>query len=300
LRRLHIPLHLLRAFIATARHSSMSRAAEELSLTQSAVSKQVVELERLLGHAMFERVRKRLVLSPVGQRYLARVQPLLQALDAATLDVLAQGDGGGALHLSTFPTFAAKWLIPRLQDFRRSHPDVTLHFVPYAQGYDFTLPELDCAIRYGEGTWPGSIAQYLIGREMVVIAPPASLDARPLRRPEDIRDHDLLQHATVPGAWAEWCEAHGVAGINPMGGQVMEQYSTVIQAVSVGLGLALVPRCLVDDDLARGIVRAPLEGRRSRPFKTQAGYYLCYPEAKAHLPALAAFRDWITACCGSG
>jgi LysR family transcriptional regulator, glycine cleavage system transcriptional activator len=291
--RLHPPIHLLRAFIATARHLSISRAAEELCLTQSAVSKQVIELEATLGTHLFERVRKRLVLSPAGQRYLGRVEPLVKALEAATLEIIAHGDSGGALHLSSLPSFGAKWLIPRLPDFRQRHPDVTLHFVPFAQGYDFHLPELDCAIRYGEGTWPGAMADYLTGRTMVVIAPPRSAKLLPLRKPQDAARHVLLQHATVPRAWEAWCQQHQVRGINPLAGPTLDQYTSLVHAVMAGMGLALVPRCLVQDELDAGVVTAPLDDTPAGRFRMQTGYHLCYPESKAQVPALRAFREWL-------
>ncbi len=293
--RLHPPLHLLRAFIATARHLSISRAAEELCLTQSAVSKQMLDLESRLGTPVFERVRKRLLLSPAGQRYLGRVEPLMKALESATLEIMAHGDSGGALHLSSLPTFGAKWLIPRLPSFQALHPDVTLHFVPFAQGYDFHLPELDCAVRYGAGSWPGAVSDYLTGREMVVIAPPRLARALVPKRPQDVSRHVLLQHASVPTAWAAWCDEHGVKGVNPLAGPTLDQYTSLIHAVMAGMGLALVPRCLVDDEVKAGVVSAPLAQAAARPFLTAAGYYLCYPESKAQVPALQAFRSWITA-----
>lgn len=293
--RLHPPTHLLRAFIATARHLSISRAAEELSLTQSAVSKQVIELESMLGTPLFERVRKRLLLSPVGQRYLGRIEPLVKAIEAATLEIIAHGDSGGALHISCLPSFGAKWLIPRLTAFRAAHPDVTLHFVPFSQGYDFHLPELDCAIRYGEGTWPGATASYLTGRTMVVIAPPRAARAMPLRKPQDVARHVLLQHATVPEAWENWCRRHRVDGINPLNGPTLDQYTSLVHAVMAGMGLALVPRCLVQDELQAGVITAPLDGTPAGEFETSSGYHLCHPEGKAQVPALRAFRDWIVA-----
>ena len=293
--RLHPPIHLLRAFIATARHLSISRAAEELCLTQSAVSKQVIELEAALGTHLFERVRKRLLLSPAGHSYLGRVEPLVKALEAATLEIMAHGHSGGALRLSSLPSFGAKWLIPRLPSFRVAHPDVTLHFVPFSQGYDFHLPELDCAIRFGEGTWPGAMADYLTGRTMVVIAPPRSARALPLRRPQDAARHVLLQHATVPHAWEAWCQQHGVQGLNPLAGPTLDQYTSLIHAVMAGMGLALVPRCLVQDEIASGVVTAPLDGSAAGEFRMLAGYHLCYPEGKAQVPAVKAFRDWVVA-----
>ena len=295
MRPLAPPIHLLKAFVTTARFGSISRAAEALHLTQSAVSKQVQELERTIGVPLFERVRKRLTLSPGGQRYEAAVRPLLAQLEAATLALITDTDGGGALHLSMLPTFGTKWLIPRLPDFQQLHPHIALHFVPYVQAYDFHRPDLDCSILFGEGHWPGAVAHYLIGRETVLIAPPIAATRRTISVPQDVLGFTRLQHVTVPQAWSNWMQVHGVETTNPFAGPQMDQFHGLIRAVAAGMGLALVPRCLVQDDIAAGAVTAPLDdGHVDTP-----GYWLCYPEAKAHLPPLESFRAWLlTQCAG--
>lgn len=293
MRRLNPPLHLLRAFTTTARFGSISRAAESLNLTQSAVSKQVQELERWIGTQLFERTRKRLTLTLSGQRYEAAIRPLLAQLEAATLDLIASTDGGGALHLSTLPTFGAKWLIPRLPDFQRTHPHIAVHFVPYVQGYDFQRADLDCSILFGDGHWPGAVADYLTGRDVVLIAPAAPPDQPLLRKPGDVRKFVLLQHVSVPQAWARWCHRHGVIGMDPMVGPQLDQFHSLIRAVAVGMGLALVPRCLVQDDIAAGTVSAPLDD----PHQGDMGYYLCYPPARSHHAPLVSFQRWLLAQC---
>lgn len=289
MRRLHPPVHLLQAFATTARFGSISRAAEALHLTQSAVSKQVQELERWTGVPLFERVRKRLALTPAGERYEAAVRPLLAQLEAATLELITSGDGGGALHVSTLPTFGAKWLIPRLPAFQREHPHITLHFVPYVQGYDFHRADLDCSILFGLGHWPGAVAEYLTGRDVILIAPPAPKGKPVLRRASDVARFTRLQHVSVPHAWSHWCEAHGVKDVNPFAGPQLDQFHSLIRAVAAGMGLALVPRCLVQDDVGAGIVSAPLDDG----YVDEAGYWLCYPESRAHLAPLVAFRQWL-------
>jgi DNA-binding transcriptional LysR family regulator len=286
MRRLYPPTHLLLAFGTTARLGSISRAAEALHLTQSAVSKQVQELERWTGVPLFERVRKRLRLTSAGRRYDEALRPVLAQLEAATLELVTSGDGGGALHLSTLPTFGAKWLIPRLPGFQHSHPQVELHFVPYVHGYDFQRPDLDCSILFGDGRWPGAVADYLTGRDVILIAPPGK---QRLRRPQDVAKFTRLQHITVPHAWARWCEAHGVTGITPAAGPQLDQFHSLIRAVAAGMGVALVPSCLVQDDIATGLVSAPL----SDGYVDELGYWLCYPESRAQLPSLVSFRRWL-------
>jgi LysR family glycine cleavage system transcriptional activator len=289
MKRLMPPLHLLRAFTTTARFGSVSRACEALNLSQSAVSKQIAELERLTGVLLFERVRQRLTLTPGGLRYEVAVRQLLTQLEAATLELITGGDGGGTLHLSTLPTFGAKWLIPRLPEFQRQHPHIELHYVPYAQGYDFHREDLDCAILFGNGQWPGARADYLTGREVVLIAPPVLAAQPPLDRAQDIAGFTLLQHVSVPHAWTHWCAAHGVSGVNPLMGPQLDQYHSLIRAVRAGMGLALVPHCLVQDDIAAGLVSTPLDDG----YMDEMGYYLCYPESRSHLKPLSSFRQWL-------
>jgi LysR family transcriptional regulator, glycine cleavage system transcriptional activator len=291
LRRLNPPLHLLRAFCTVARFGGVSRAAEALHLTQSAVSKQVQELERWVGISLFERSRKRLSLTPAGERYEKAVSALLARLEAATLELITSGgDGGSALHLSALPTFAAKWLIPRLPQLQQLHPQLTLHFVPYVHGYDFSDPELDCSILFGDGHWPGARSHYLAGNDVVLIAPRdgvGELDVRSLR---DVARCTLLRHVTVPEAWQRWSETHGVPVADTLSGPQFDQFQTMIRAVSVGMGVALVPRCLAQDEITAGTVAEPLP---QGGYTSDVGYWLCYPEARAHLAPLVRFRDWL-------
>ena len=288
LRRLTPPVHLLRAFSTVARFGGVSRAAEALHLTQSAVSKQVQELDKWVGVPLFERNRKRLTLSSAGERYEKSVRALLSQLESATLELITSSDGGGALHLSTLPTFGAKWLIPKLPDFQTRHPQVTLHFVPYVQGYDFGSPTLDCAILFGDGHWPNTRAHYLTGREVVLIAP--RNPEQSIRTPADVAHCTRLRHVTVPQAWSRWSETYGVEDMDPLSGPQFDQFQTIIRAVQAGMGVALVPRCLVQDEINAGLVSEPLP---QHSVLSDQGYWLCYPETRANLTPLQQFRDWL-------
>lgn len=290
LRRLTPPVHLLRAFSTVARFGGVSRAAEALHLTQSAVSKQIQELEKWVGVDLFERSRKRLTLTPAGERYEKAVRALLSQLESATLELITSTDGGGALHLSSLPTFGASWLIPRLPQFQQRHPQVTLHFVPYAQGYDFESPHLDCSILFGEGHWPGARAHYLDGQDVALIAPPASFDGPPIRTPHDVARYTRLRHLTIPHAWMTWAHAWGVDNLDPVAGLQFDQFQTIIQAVMAGMGVALVPRCLVEAQIAKGLVSEPLP---EHGLISNLGYWLCYPESRANIAPLVALRNWL-------
>ena len=234
MRRLYPPLHLLRAFATTARFGSITRASESLHLTQSAVSKQIQDLERWTGTALFERVRKRLSLTPAGERYDAAIRPLLAQLEAATLELISGGEGAEPLRVSTLPTFGAKWLIPRLPAFQTAHPQITLQFIPHMQGYDFHLKDLDCSILFGDGFWPGAVADYLIGHATVLIAPPVSSAAPQMTEPKDVSRFALLHHASVPQAWTRWTDRYGLQDLNPMAGPQFDQFHSLCCAVAVG------------------------------------------------------------------
>jgi len=289
LRRLNPPVHLLRAFSTVVRFGGVSRAAEALHLTQSAVSKQVQELEKWVGVTLFERNRKRLTLTPAGERYERAVRALLSQLEAATLELITSDDRSGALYLSVLPTFGAKWLIPRLPQFQQREPQVTLHFVPYVHGYDFESPTLDCSILFGDGHWPGARAHYLVGQQVALIAPPNGSPGAPvLRQPGDLMACTRLRHVTIPDAWAQWSQAHGVSGMRALDGPQFDQFQSIIRAVMAGMGVALVPRCLVQDEIASGMVTEPLPG-----YTSHLGYYFCYPEGRAHHGALVSLRDWL-------
>ncbi|MBY4895805.1 LysR family transcriptional regulator [Cupriavidus sp. AU9028] len=292
MRRLSPSLTGLQAFEAAARHSSFTVAARELHVTQGAVSKQVRQLETSLGVDLFERVRQRLVLTDAGRRYLERIAPSLREIEAATIELVASQGQGGTLHIASMPTLGAKWLIPRLPQFFERHPEVRLEFVPHAQGYDFSQPDLDAAIRFGDGVWPGSLADYMTGREVLPVCKPGLLVNQPggiAASPQDLLDYPLLHHTTVPEAWSDWLGALGVTTRGAWGGPRFDQFSLLTQAALSGLGIALIPRCLIEQELATGalVVAHPARVLSSK------GYYLCYPEQKKHLPALQIFRQWV-------
>ena len=146
----------LQAFEVAARHSSFTRAAQELCVTQGAVSKQVKHLEAFVGVELFLRIRQGLVLTEAGRAYLAKIQAGLGQIEAATVELIAHQGRGGTLNLTCMPTFGARWLIPRLTAFMRQRPDIHVEFLPHRQGYDFSAPELDAAVRFGEGLCPAA------------------------------------------------------------------------------------------------------------------------------------------------
>jgi LysR family glycine cleavage system transcriptional activator len=292
MRKLYPQMPWLRSFVVTARHGSISRAAVALHLTQGAVSKQIMELEQSLGVALFTRARKRQFVSAAGQRYLPAVQAALAQTESATLELLAHGNQGRALHVYCVPTFAAKWVIPRMVHLNALHTSITVDFVHTSRAQDFNGLDLDCAIRYGNGDWQDASSDYLAGREVVLIAPSKPNKGAALRQRADIAKHTLLHHFQVPDAWPQWCLAQGLSAISTQQGPVLDNYNSLIRAVMAGLGLALVPACLVREEIEAGLVSAPLAAELV-PYQTMTGYFLCCPRARTCTPALTVFRQWL-------
>lgn len=283
MRRLYPSTLELLAFETTARHMNMSRAAEELCVTQGAVSRQVLQLEHWLGVALFERVGNRLVLTADGQAYLDQVRPSLAALEQATL-ALRQRRATRGVTLSCAPTFGARWLIPRLPALAREHPDLQVGFCPFGQAD----ASADWVIRYGEGVWPGLSAHYLGGRELSVVFAP---QLGPLCTPGAVQQQVLLQHASLPHAWAQWCQANGLDDATGQAyhGPRFEQFSILIEAVMAGLGVGLVPTCLVERELAAAQVLA-LDSVTPPSWK---GYYLTRAESAPRSAAAELFFAWL-------
>ena len=282
-------LPALAAFEAAARHGSFTRAAEELNLTQGAVSRQVQALEAQLGLRLFERVRQRVALTPAGAAYAPEVRVALARLSAATVNLMAFRGAGGVLNLAILPTFGTRWLIPRLPRFLERNPGITINFATRLVPFDFERENLDAAIHFGDPVWPGTRMHRLMGEEIVPVASPALLARRPLTEPADVLGLPLLQQATRPRAWEHWLAAQGLSAERATPGPRFEQFAMVAQAAVAGLGLAIVPRFLVEDELRTGALQIPFD----RSVHSAEAYYLVYPEEKADWPPVAAFRGWL-------
>lgn len=287
--RRHCPsLVALQAFEAVANHGSLTRAALSLCISQGAVSKQIKQLEAFLAIDLFERVRYGLVLTPAGERYLQEIAPALDRIEAATLNAVPRPSHDGILRITCMPTLGARWLIPKLPDFMRRYPDVHLEFLPHRYGYDFSAPELDAAIRFGDGVWPDCRADYILGKAVVPVAKPDLL-ALPVTNPEELAGMPLLQHVSAPHAWHDWMRAAGAHPEHMNKGPSFDQYSLLAEAAIAGLGVALIPACLVEEELHNG----KLQRVYDVSILEQQGYYLCYPEDRAQMPELTAFREWL-------
>jgi LysR family glycine cleavage system transcriptional activator len=292
-------LNALRAFEAAARHLSFTRAAAELNVTQTAISHQIRGLEERLGVQLFRRLPRGLLLTEEAQRYAPALRAAFEQIATATEELSASGSGG-VLTLSTVPSFAAKWLVPRLGRFRAAHPEIDLRISASLRAVDFAREDFDAAIRMGRGNYPGLRVDALFGEVMFPVCSPRLLAGpKPLSRPEDLRHHVLLHDvdasisafAALPQAWRLWLERAGVQGIDVQRGPVFEDSAMLLDAAAEGQGVALGRSALVAADLAAGRLVKPFD--ISLPFALT--HYLVCPEATADRPKIAAFRAWLLA-----
>ncbi len=259
------PIADLLAFEAAARHASISRATQELHLTQSAVSRQIRQLEQQLGMALFHRVRQRIVLTDAGRVYAADVRAALQQLSAGTQKAMALSHAGGLLNLAVLPTLGTRWLIPRLGHFTARHPEVTVNFAARTEPFDFTGTPFDAAIHFGAPTWPGAVCEFLMREEAVPVASPAFRQRNGIRTPQDLARVVLLQQSTRPTQWSDWFEQAGAPTTVALRGPRLEHFAMIAQAAVCGQGTALLPRFLIAQELADGDHPAERAEQRQRP-----------------------------------
>lgn len=289
------PLNALRAFEAAARHLNFSRAAEELSVTPGAVSQQIQNLEDYIGAALFKRTPKGLLLTDAAQIALPALREAFDRLAEAASMLTAAVDGR-RLTVSVAPSFAAKWLVPRLGLFEEAHPQVDVWVSAGMELVDFASGEVDVAIRYGAGRYPGLEVQRLMQETVLAVCSPDLLTTNPLEELTDLAHHVLL-HDGSPDAddscpdWTMWLAARGVKGVDGQRGPRFNQSSLVIEAAVGGRGVALAKRALAQADLDAGRLVAPFQIATAVDF----AYYVVHPKAKGRLPQVKAFVTWLAA-----
>lgn len=299
-RRLY-PLNALRAFEAAARHLSFVNAAEELHVTPAAISHQVKTLEAFLGVALFRRRARGLLLTDSGQDVLPDLRDGFSALDRAVERVQRAGSRT-ALTVSVAPVFAAKWLVPRMRDFSETHSDIDVRISAGLEAVDFQRDDVDAAIRFGRGDYPGMRAVKLFDETVTPMCSPRIGDrGAPLGRPEDLADHvllhdDSLQFDRDAPTWATWLKAAGVTAVDPARGTHFSHPDHSLQAAIDGAGVVLGWRNLAAADLAAGRLIAPFD----LVLPMGLGFYLVCPEHHAARPGLSPFRDWLLTEVGAG
>ena len=286
-------LQALACFEAAARHESYTRAAQELALTQGAVSRQISVLEEFLGVALFRRTRHGVVLTGRGAEYLGQIAPRLQGLEQDTLDCMSSRGPGGIIHLAAAPTFATRWLIPRLPQLKLAHPQITVHIETSTRPFMFADTVFDAALYAGTPdqvrNWAGTRATRLMGEVLIPVCSPQLLDQRGELTPVAMAQLPLLQQSTRPAGWRQWFDAAGVTAPNALFGPRYELFSMTAAAAAQGLGLALVPRMLIEDELARGDLVVACE----RPLLGDRAYYLVAPERADERLSSKIFLSWL-------
>jgi LysR family glycine cleavage system transcriptional activator len=288
------PLNALRAFEAAARHLSFTKAADELNVTQAAVSHQVKALEERLGMPLFKRGNRSLLLTDAGQAYLPALREAFDGIAQAT-DRLRITSGEGPLKVSALNSLAAKWLMPRLPKFRSLHPEVDVLIHTSDQLVDFAHDGIDVGIRYGGGSYGGLISDFLMSDVCFPVCSPKLLaDGQlPLEKPADLARHTLLNDdaPNVRGMpdWRMWLRAAGVKNIDPSHGLAYSDSAMLVQAAVEGQGVALARLSIAELDLAAGRLVKPFD----LEIPTQHSYYLVFPPAHLEVPKVKAFRAWI-------
>jgi LysR family glycine cleavage system transcriptional activator len=281
------PLNAIKAFEAAARLGSFTRAAEELGVTHGAVSRQIHLLEEWLGISLFLRTSRNAVPTRAGTDLLAEAGPALDRLASASLRVRS-GEALGVLHISALPTFAMRWLIPRLPEFQREYPALETRIVTASTPAEQFGMDVDVVVS-GPARQPGWIGSRFLGEAYLPLLSPGLMKQRSLCSPADLAQHTLLHAATRRQMWLRWLTAAGVPDLKPARDQVFEHFYFAIQAAIEGLGVTMGPLALVSDELREGRLVAPIK----EPAIRTRGYFVYAPEPSSEAPAITALRQWL-------
>jgi DNA-binding transcriptional LysR family regulator len=288
--RLLPSLNAIRTFEAVARHNSFTRAAEELNVTQSAASRLVRSLEEYLQVPLFARHSRRIELTDQGRFYNELVRDSLDLIEAGTVELISSKAGKGTLSIGMLPTFGTRWLVPRLSSFQEAYPEIAINIISSDGDLDFVKERIDVAVRFGHGNWPDAICDALMGEEVQVVCSPKLMEGEhPLTTYDALRQHRLIRHSTRPNSWEHWFRSAGVQREDLVWGPSLEHFFMIIQAAIAGLGVALLPSFLVEDEIRNGTLVAPFPVRVAGP----GAYYLVTSAAKSELPRVKLFRKWL-------
>jgi LysR family glycine cleavage system transcriptional activator len=284
------PLNALRAFESGARHCNFTRAAEELHLTQAAVSHSVKALEEYLGVLLFRRLPRKVVLTDEGQLLLPIIAETFDRLGRSLDELRSAHTKIRTLTVSVTPSFGGRWLAPRLSTFWKRYPDIDLRLHHSNHPVDFAADGVDLAVRWGHGTWPGLESEYLMRSSLIPVCSPVLAKAQRLTKPAQLRAAVLL-HEYNYQAWTQWLLAARVDGIDVRSGPVYDDRNVLEQAVLAGKGVALMREASVRDGLARGLLVKPFRVNIELAF----AYYIVYPPAAINQPKVRMFRDFLLA-----
>ncbi|WP_282609811.1 transcriptional regulator GcvA [Pelagibius sp. Alg239-R121] len=290
------PLNSLRAFEAAARHLSFRQAAEELNVTPAAISQQIKQLEATLSVELFTRTTRALALTDAAEAALPEIRNGFDSLDGGVRTLRAQRDGG-ILTVSVSPSFGMRWLLPRLERFRQTYPDIDVRIDASNQLTDFGRGGVDVALRYGRGNYKGLTSERLITDIAFPVCSPNLLpDPQQLLEPEDLHNHALLhvdwvmESESAP-TWARWLQRANITDIDTRGGLRFSMDDMAVSAAISGLGIVVAARAFVVADLAAGRLVKPFSSELDMP--TEFHHYAVYPAQKAAQPKVSAFLDWV-------
>ncbi|WP_310622054.1 transcriptional regulator GcvA [Flexibacterium corallicola] len=283
------PIDSLIAFESAARHGSFTRAAEELFLTQGAISKQVRLLEGRLGVELFRRVRQRIILTDAGRLYLHDIRETLEKMTSATRQVMSFAGSADVLNLAVLPTFGTRWLAPRLPRFKERYPDASFNLTVRLRPFDFDAEPFDGAIHYGEPVWAGAFSEHLFPEEVIAVSSRSFQTRHMIQKPEDLLEVTRLHQSTRPDAWQKWFEQAGVETETAFQGPRFDQFSMISQAAASGLGVALVPRFFIEEELATGKLVRLFNIRQP----ITSSYHFVYPVNRTVRPVVKDFMSWL-------
>lgn len=282
-------INTLSTFECAARHLNFTRAAEELNLTQSAISRQIRDLELQLGVTLFERIRKRVVLTDAGARFLVDARYLIEQTEGLVYRTMASARADATLSIATLPTFGSHWLAPRLPEFLAQNPKIAVNVE--SRWAPFSLQEqfFDVAIHFGRPIWAGASCQPLCDEHMLPVAAPQLIEQYRIKSADDLSKVPLLHLQTRPTAWRDWFEQYGFDVEEPFRGHRFDQFSMIIEACVAGLGVGLLPLYLIEPQINQQRLAVIDE----RHLQTDDAYFLAIPDDKAEKTGVVEFSNWI-------
>ncbi|MFT5706526.1 MAG: LysR family glycine cleavage system transcriptional activator [Oceanospirillaceae bacterium] len=285
----HIPnIHNLHSFVAAAKHCSFTQAAIELHLTQSAISRQIKDLENQLGVSLFKRVRQRVVLTDTGIRFLDDAKKILHITEDAMLRAMSVG-AKSSLNIAALPTFTSRWIIPKLDSFIQQNPNIALSFSSRTKPFTFSDKLADIAIHFGKPNWPQAQCYLLSKEQMVPVASREYLQQNPINKLQDFEQQNLLQMTSRLGSWKNWFDVHSL-DISQNNHLSFDQFSMIISALNANLGIALLPTYFIDRELEQGSIV-----QLGEAIDTDDCYYLVIPDNKKDNVQVNSFKEWIIA-----
>ncbi len=294
MRRTVPPTSSLACFEATVRHGSVTQAAEELNLTQSAVSKRITALEAYLGRTLFLRKNRRLIATPAAREYAREISDIINRIEISTTKLISYGRQGGVLTVAVLPTFGSRWLVPRLGGFLSSHPTIEINLISKIRPFDFDEETAHVAIHFGQPQWPRAHCEYLMDETVIAVCAPSLIGSKQrVLSLEEMSSQTLIQHTTRPHLWREWLTQAGGSTGKALAGPRFEYYSLVIEAAVAGIGIAVLPEFLIRNELQRGLlVRA-----HPSAFVCSEKYFAVYPEKFADNINILDFVGWLKSQC---